>query len=116
MKKIVMEGRLIGVEKNVGEYESCPRVRIAMPLTDRDPSMCEDCGTAAPDYHTVDVEMDEESAREFASHMFDRVRVIFELIPTPRIIHGDDEEEENSQGSIRSSGPTGGIQDDDKEI
>lgn len=113
MKTITLEGQVVEVGKVVGEYESHPTVKIAIPVSNRTQPPCEECGEILnPELHTVEVEMDEENARYFSAHIFSRVRITFDLIHAPKIVN--DEEEKDPEGPLRGPGNTGGVQDNNE--
>ncbi len=114
MKKITLEGQVIGVSKYVEEdCETHPTVKISIPASNRRPDSCDECSALLnPEVHTVEVEMDEENARYFASHIFSRVRITFDLIHAPKIVN--DEEEKDPEGPLRGPGNTGGVQDNNE--
>ena len=114
MKKITLEGQVVGVGKGIGDgYETHPTVKISIPVSNRSQDPCEECGEIIdPEHYTVEVEMDKENARYFAPHVFSRVRITFDLIHAPKIVN--DEEEEDPKSPLRGPGNTGGAQDNNE--
>jgi len=106
MKTLVIEGKII----QVGKYESLqvnPKVLVAIPTGDSPIDDDDD-----PEEHILEMETDPETAKYFASHIFDRVRVSITLIPTPKLIDGG--EEEDSPSDVRSPRKPDRFQDDDE--
>lgn len=105
MKTLVIEGKII----QVGKYDALQhsaKVTVSIPSSDN-PT---DEGYEEEE-HQLEMETDEDTAKYFASHMFDRVRVSITIIPEPQLIDGG-KEEEDSPGQIRSPRKPHRIQDD----
>jgi len=105
MKNLVLEGKILSVGSSFG---GTPRVVVGIPIDPEELEEGED-----PDYTTLECEVTEDIAREFGPHVFDRVRVRFELIPTPKIVPDD---EENSNRTVHHSGKTCRVQIYDEEV
>lgn len=106
MKTLVIEGKII----QVGKFETLqrsPKVTISIPSGDAPIDEDDD-----PEEHILELETDPETAKYFASHIFDRVRVSITLIPTPKLIDGG--EEEDSPSEVRSRRKSDRLQNDDE--
>lgn len=106
MRTLIVEGRVI----RAGKYESAqdsPKITVAIPFG---PEPIDD-----EDYqeeHLLDMDTDEETAKHFAAHLFDRVRVSITIIPTPQLV--DDGAEEDSTSEVRRPREPGRVQDDNE--
>jgi len=109
MKKLTVEGKILSVGRT--EYDPRCKIVIGVPVEEADEDEDED------EYRILEFEMADEDVKKFGSHIFDRVRVSFTVVPTPQVIDGEKEEEPKSEctkGPFRRPGEAGGIQDDDE--
>jgi len=117
MIKLTVEGKLLSVGRN--EFPSKCKILIGIP--DSNGLLAPD-DELAPEYIPLEFQVSEETAIMFAPHILDRVRVDFNVIPTPKIV--DDEKPKKSKrkkkkaskSKVRSSGKADRLQDDDQKI
>ena len=99
MRSLILEGRVTSV--GVAIYESSPKVVVELPTKDED-----------EEPKLIEFEVDDDAAKYFASHLFEQVRVTFEILPTPKLVSSNAEEEDPPR-KVRSPGDTDRVQDDD---